>query len=394
MQRLAATLDSHGGFQKVLAFRPTGWSFASSTAKRQGASPPTAGSAATVAAAHKQPRVPPASAAAAHAFKGSAYSATGAHTLFSDAVASHPAAAETSQSFKHSEAFGACQHATLSSSASIASSQCSLHVSGFHTMIHGIPAGHPIRQQEPVNLRKRKGVNHESANEQPCKSLCHTPCVPYREVRQRGPEDTAEDASEQPGAHCVDVVNIGIKVPAPVDTARVLCHSPCEPAQDEDVENIAPSATEKQTGPPEALGGSAKAPMHGKCGARAELLSESPPDAFAVLMHGQHPAKASERPTDAFAALMHGAQKRARRAREGREADDVYVPWLDPPKTNCSGRIRIFSVPYSEHSSFAELCEFVQWFRPVAVVPTVNCGSAGQKVPAMLHALATGPLRL
>jgi len=36
------------------------------------------------------------------------------------------------------------------------------------------------------------------------------------------------------------------------------------------------------------------------------------------------------------------------------------------------GRTKIFSIPYSEHSSFSELRELVNTLRPRKIVPTVN----------------------
>lgn len=42
--------------------------------------------------------------------------------------------------------------------------------------------------------------------------------------------------------------------------------------------------------------------------------------------------------------------------------------------THKSRKIRIVHIPYSEHSSFSELQDFVKVCNPVDVIPTVTCG--------------------
>uniref|UniRef100_A0AAV1VEJ0 Metallo-beta-lactamase domain-containing protein n=1 Tax=Peronospora matthiolae TaxID=2874970 RepID=A0AAV1VEJ0_9STRA len=54
--------------------------------------------------------------------------------------------------------------------------------------------------------------------------------------------------------------------------------------------------------------------------------------------------------------------------------------------SNPTGKIHVYGLPYSEHSSFAELCDFVKVVNPRAIIPTVNCSNK-RKATKQVNAL-------
>lgn len=62
--------------------------------------------------------------------------------------------------------------------------------------------------------------------------------------------------------------------------------------------------------------------------------------------------------------------------------------WAKQALVTYGKAIRVWSIPYSEHSSFNELREFVSWLHPGNIIPTVNCNSQ-KKIIDMIHYLTT-----
>jgi len=52
------------------------------------------------------------------------------------------------------------------------------------------------------------------------------------------------------------------------------------------------------------------------------------------------------------------------------------------------GALTLYSLAYSEHSSFTELMRFVGWLRPARIIPSVNNDSGGAKCRKMLELLS------
>ena len=57
-------------------------------------------------------------------------------------------------------------------------------------------------------------------------------------------------------------------------------------------------------------------------------------------------------------------------------------------KRQQKGTLVLYSVPYSEHSSFRELREFVDWLKPARIVPTVG-NDGGSRTRQMISRLTT-----
>ena len=57
--------------------------------------------------------------------------------------------------------------------------------------------------------------------------------------------------------------------------------------------------------------------------------------------------------------------------------------------TQTSGKITVHSVPYSEHSSFAELVDCIACLRPGKIIPTVNATKSQEQVAMLMKGLRT-----
>ncbi|XP_064382971.1 DNA cross-link repair 1A protein-like isoform X2 [Halichondria panicea] len=57
----------------------------------------------------------------------------------------------------------------------------------------------------------------------------------------------------------------------------------------------------------------------------------------------------------------------------------MYSGSLSSVRPQTSGPISIYGIPYSEHSSYTELREFVQYLRPLKIIPTVDNASSKRR---------------
>ena len=201
-----------------------------------------------------------------------------------------------------------------------------------------------------------------------------------------------------------------------------LCFSQCSPRPALQPLAQAPSNSVPAPSAPHTRSDRAQQPPPpNKRGEAAAATAAAAPNALSVLMQsarcsaqdtcGEAVASTAPKPVpNALSLMMQSAKRNAdtahggtgkqpaggrsgaakRRRHNGQRAGvlstgvdpDACAPWVS---VKSNGPAHIIEVPYSEHSSFDELREFVRWLRPVAVVPTV--GGSALATPAMLRML-------
>lgn len=230
------------------------------------------------------------------------------------------------------------------------------------------------------------------------------------------PED--RDASE----HVIDLCfsqcspRPALQLTAPLATTAQTCGArgkpPAPPQRSTYTTAIAADAVAPQAGV-STNGSSRVRTTHGNAAATAAA-----PNALSILMqsarctaqesHARNAAATAPKvPSNALSVMMQSARRNAQqqhasggagkgrvnksgRGNGGQRAGvrstgvdpDACAPWVS---VKSSGPVHVLEVPYSEHSSFDELRNFVGWLQPVAVVPTV--GGSASATPAMLRVL-------